>query len=97
MAKPAVLTLTAAIVLWSAYWFLARGGDDDEAEVDDAQHLPKEMILDMFTELSKQMPAKMAALMQQLEVIQPYLASTHKHYHSSFLRIVLLILAPPAK
>jgi len=67
MAKAAALTLTAAVVLGSAYWFFARG-DDDEEEVDDAQYLPKVMILDIFTELSKQMPAKMAALMQQLEV-----------------------------
>jgi hypothetical protein len=68
MSKSVALTLTAAVALGSAYWFFARG-DDDEAEEDDAQYLPKVMILDIFTELSKQMPAKMAALMQQLEVL----------------------------
>lgn len=67
MAKPVVLSLTAALAVASAYWFLTRG-DDDDGEADD--HLPREMILDIFTELKKQMPAKMAPLMQQLEAVK---------------------------
>ena len=57
-----------AVVAGGAYLLWARGGEDGEEEAEET--LPREMILDLFSELTKQMPGKMAPLMQQLEAVR---------------------------
>jgi hypothetical protein len=61
-----VASATVAVVSLGAYFLLSRSDDADDA--DDV--LPKEMILEIFSTLTKEMPAKMAPLMQQIQQLK---------------------------
>jgi len=70
--KTAAVTASAVAAVGLAYWYWSRADDDAVGGDDDADGdtLPREMILDIFNDLQKEMPAKMAPLMQQLEMIK---------------------------
>jgi hypothetical protein len=63
---------TAAALALVAGWYLfgSSAAAEDDDDFDEESAVPREQVLEIFYELKKQMPQKMAQVVQQLEQIR---------------------------